>query len=466
MRITVVGDTLLDEDLEGTSTRLSPDGAVPVVDLASRTSRAGGGGLVATLLARDGHDVELVTALSDDAGADRLRRHLRGVRIVAADALAPTPVKSRLRANGAPFCRIDEGCAPAPAPDVGDAVLAAIERADALVVADYGRGLAAHPDVRAALERRGAEVPLVWDPHPRGAAPVTTAALVTPNLPEAAAAVGAEPEVSAAGGAAERLRERYGCAAVAVTLGSAGALLHEGHDAPLLVPARAVDAADTCGAGDRFAATAVAVLAGGGSAADAVREAVTAASAYLAAGGVAVLAEAGDAEDPAPEPAEAPETPGAAEARGSGPRAVVEAVRARGGVVVATGGCFDLIHAGHVRTLEAARALGDCLIVCLNSDASVRRLKGPQRPIVGESDRAELLRALACVDEVLVFEEDGPEAVLAELRPDVWVKGGDYSVDSLPEAKLLESWGGRTVTLPYHLGRSTTGLAAKLARVG
>jgi rfaE bifunctional protein nucleotidyltransferase chain/domain len=139
----------------------------------------------------------------------------------------------------------------------------------------------------------------------------------------------------------------------------------------------------------------------------------------------------------------------------------VERVRARGGVIVATGGCFDLLHAGHVRTLRAARALGDCLVVCLNSDASVRRLKGPERPVNRQHDRAEVLRALGCVDDVVVFDEDTPERVLAGLRPDVWVKGGDYSADSLPEAELVRGWGGRTVVVPYHRGRSTTEMLSR-----
>jgi rfaE bifunctional protein nucleotidyltransferase chain/domain len=133
-------------------------------------------------------------------------------------------------------------------------------------------------------------------------------------------------------------------------------------------------------------------------------------------------------------------------------------VRARGGTVVATGGCFDLLHAGHVATLEAARALGDCLVVCLNSDDSVRRIKGEGRPLQPEADRARVLAALAAVDAVVVFSEDTPVEVLGRLRPDVWVKGGDYAGDDLPEAALLRSWGGEVVTVPYLPGRSTSGL--------
>jgi rfaE bifunctional protein nucleotidyltransferase chain/domain len=143
---------------------------------------------------------------------------------------------------------------------------------------------------------------------------------------------------------------------------------------------------------------------------------------------------------------------------------VVTAVRARGGTVVAAGGCFDLLHAGHVRLLAAARALGDCLIVCLNSDASVRRLKGQGRPVVADADRRAVLLGLAAVDAVVVFDEDTPERALAELRPDLWVKGADYAVADLPEADLLARWGGRAVVLPYLDGRSTSAMIRKAER--
>jgi rfaE bifunctional protein nucleotidyltransferase chain/domain len=126
--------------------------------------------------------------------------------------------------------------------------------------------------------------------------------------------------------------------------------------------------------------------------------------------------------------------------------------------VVATGGCFDLLHAGHVGALRAARALGDCLIVCINSDDSVRRVKGPDRPLVGEEDRAAVLAALGCVDAVTVFEEDDPRAVLRALRPHVWAKGGDYAAADLPETPVLAEWGGCAVTVPYLTGRSTSGI--------
>ena len=127
-------------------------------------------------------------------------------------------------------------------------------------------------------------------------------------------------------------------------------------------------------------------------------------------------------------------------------------------IVVATGGCFDLLHAGHVATLRAARRLGDCLVVCLNSDASVRRLKGPSRPLVPAADRVRVLEALECVDAVVVFDEDTPTEVLSRIRPDIWAKGGDYAGTDVPEAAVLQTWGGQAVVLPYLQGRSTTQL--------
>jgi D-beta-D-heptose 7-phosphate kinase/D-beta-D-heptose 1-phosphate adenosyltransferase len=297
---------------------------------------------------------------------------------------------------------------------------------------------------------------VVWDPHPRGGPPVPGARLVTPNRREAAALV---PEVEGDDLPAHTARgrvlaERWEAASVAVTLGAAGALLVAGDVPPLVAPASSITGGDTCGAGDRFAATAAAALAGGALPSEAVVDAVAAASAFVAAGGAA------SALAPAVPPA--PASTGEAAAH-----ELIERVRAARGTIVAAGGCFDLLHAGHVSLLAAARALGDCLIVCLNSDASVRRQKGPDRPFVTEDDRAAVLRALACVDAVVVFDEDTPLALLDRLRPDVFAKGADYSVSDLPEAGLLAQWGGQAVVLPYLGGRSSSGLAREvLSRSG
>ena len=446
-RLVVVGDVLLDRDLDGHAARLAPDAPVPVVDRLEEHARPGGAGLAAALAAAAGHAVTLVCALGDDVPGRRVRALLAadGIAVCDLGLRGTTPEKVRVRSGGRALMRLDyggEGGGCGPLTPEAAAVLAS---ADGVLVSDYGRGVAAEPTLRAALAR--VRVPVLWDPHPLGPAPVRGCLLVTPNAAEAGAAA-PEARLPLVEARARALREGWGAVDVCVTLGARGALL-VGAGPALAVPAPPTPAGDPCGAGDCFAATAAGLLAGGALPSEAVRVAVTAASAFVAAGGAAAWAR-GDGARTAPDHA--------------GAAALAASVRARGGTVVATGGCFDLLHAGHVRTLEAARALGDCLIVCLNSDASVRRLKGPDRPLVGQDDRAAVLAALACVDAVAVFEEDDPRAILRELRPHLWAKGGDYAIAELPEAETLAEWGGRAVLVPYVAGRSTTRLIDEARR--
>jgi D-beta-D-heptose 7-phosphate kinase / D-beta-D-heptose 1-phosphate adenosyltransferase len=240
--------------------------------------------------------------------------------------------------------------------------------------------------------------------------------------------------------AAALLCGRWRVLAVAITLGSDGAVLGIPGQPPLMaVPPFAV-AGDACGAGDQFAGSAALALAAGRLLPEAVEEAVQRASAFVAEGGVGSLDAPGRRAEIDP----------------------VAATRAQRGVIVATSGCFDLLHAGHIASLEAARRLGDCLVVLLNSDASVRRLKGPGRPLVPERDRAAVLRALGCVDAVELFDEDTPVVALERLRPDLFAKGGDYGAQDIPEQEAMREWGGQVVIVPYLAGRSTSGLVASV----
>jgi len=449
--LVVVGDALLDRDLDGRVERLSPDAPVPVLEDVAARARPGGAALAAVLAVGDGHPVTLVTALSNDEGARELRGLLlgAGVEVVDLGLDGATPEKVRLRAAGRTLLRLDRGGRGGAVGPAGRAVAAALRCAEAVLVADYGRGITREPALRRLLEEVARAVPLVWDPHPRGAEPVAGARLVTPNADEAATFAadvegGGEP-AAASGHRAVALAERWDARAVCVTLGARGAVLAERGAAPRALSAPAAPGGDSCGAGDRFAARATSSLAAGAGGERAVTDAVGAASAFVAAGGAAAAPMR-------------PSRPGRRFRAGAGPADPVGRTRASGGTVVATGGCFDLLHAGHVATLEAARELGDCLVVLLNSDESVRRLKGADRPLVEEADRAAVLEALRCVDAVVVFEEDGPDASLERLRPDIWVKGGDYDASELPEAEVVARHGGRTVILPYVAGRSTTRL--------
>jgi D-beta-D-heptose 7-phosphate kinase/D-beta-D-heptose 1-phosphate adenosyltransferase len=469
-RIVVVGDTLLDRDVDGRVDRLCPDGPAPVLDERSALDRPGGAGLAAVFVAGQGLDVALVTAMAYDAAAARLTELLTaaGVRLYALPLPgASTVEKIRLRSDGQTLLRLDRGSHAGTPGEPPVAVLDVFAGAAAILVSDYGYGLARHPALRQALA--AASAPIVWDPHPRGPAAVAGVCLATPNeaeLRRLSGDAGGGERLAAVTRGAQRLRDRWRSNAVAVTMGAQGALLCHAGATPLVVTAPDAHPGgrlDTCGAGDRFAAAAAGALARGALVSEAVQHAVVEASTYVAAGGSATISCSPPSCPPpsCPPPSCSPPDVRPAE-RTSTPSTdadvVIGRVRARGGTVVATGGCFDLLHAGHLATLLAARKLGDCLIVCLNSDSSVAGLK-PGRPLTPQADRAGLLAALECVDAVVVFDEPTPHRVLSWLRPDIWVKGGDYASDSeadLPEADLVRRWGGQAVVVPYLAGRSTT----------
>jgi rfaE bifunctional protein nucleotidyltransferase chain/domain len=474
--LVIVGDALLDRDIDGLARRLCPDAPVPVVEEAGSKERPGGAALAALLAARaanargagagDGGpggagEIVLVAAFGDDPASTAVRGMLEDhVTVVPISLNGPLQSKTRVRSGGHTLVRVDtEAGTPGRA---GRRATAAIRSAGAVLVSDYGHGVTSSSWVRDALADTAGQAPVVWDPHPKGAAPVPGTTLVTPNESEAAGLTGTGPGdtagkgvtgadgVTSAAAAAGRLLGRWPARGVSITLGARGALLAQRGQVPLAIPATPVETADPCGAGDQFAAAAAAALRDGALVSEAVTHAVMAASQYLADGGVARLltggpgipAQRGAADWPANWAAGSP----------AGGR--------EGGVLVAAGGCFDVLHAGHVSMLRAARGLGDRLVVCMNSDASVRRLKGPGRPVNTAADRAAVLRALGCVDDVVIFDEDTPERVLADLRPGIWVKGGDYDGRELPEAAVLRRWGGVVITVPYLDGRSTTQILA------
>jgi rfaE bifunctional protein nucleotidyltransferase chain/domain len=477
--LVVVGDTLLDVDLHGTVGRVAPDAPVPVVDCQRERHRAGGAGLAAVLAAGlGGSDVVLITALGQDRHGAKLRDLLsRHVRVIALPLDGGTPCKIRVRASGQPVIRLDAGDGRAAPGRVSPEAEDALRQAGAVLVADYGRGVAAHPALTTLLSRLAASTPVVWDPHPAGRTPLPGSRLVTPSQGEARRfaaelgdnrsgnATGSGSALASASRDAAALSRAWG-SAVAVTMGEGGALLHTGEAVPFLAPAEAIRGPhDPCGAGDCFAAAAAHVLRSGGLLTEAVTEAVRQATRFVSQGGASsapgatIPADTGLAADTGQ--VRAVPRPGLSQAHGdAGAWRMVSEVRANGGRIVATGGCFDLLHAGHVGLLREARRLGDCLVVCLNSDSSVRALKGPGRPLVSAGDRARILTALECVDAVVIFGEPTPVTVLEQLRPDVWVKGGDYASDDLTEAPVVRRYGGEVMLLPYLARHSTTALVA------
>ncbi|AXB42396.1 D-glycero-beta-D-manno-heptose 1-phosphate adenylyltransferase [Amycolatopsis albispora] len=450
--LVVVGDALLDIDVDGTADRLCPEAPVPVVDVVREWHRAGGAGLAAKLAARSASEVVLLTALGDDEAGERLRALLRTeVDVLALPLHGGTPSKKRIRAGGQPIARLDDGDGRVADIRSHAGVADLLQSASGVLVADYGRGVAGNGMIRRLLAEAARRVPLVWDPHPRGAQPVRGSALVTPNDAEAARFAGGKRPPD---DLARSLRATWGCSAVAVTLGADGAVLADAEQTRMtVVPDGCRVSAgvrpDTCGAGDRFSSAAAAALYDGADVAEAVEVAVESAARFVAAGAASSLSET-------PPPLRETRETAAPSAF-----ALAAKVRARGGRLVATGGCFDLLHPGHLTLLEQARAMGDALIVCLNSDESVRRLKGETRPILAAPDRARLLNGLAAVDAVVVFDEETPERLLDRLAPDVWVKGGDYAEPDLPEAEVVRRHGGEVVLVPVLDGYSTTRLVTR-----
>jgi bifunctional ADP-heptose synthase (sugar kinase/adenylyltransferase) len=336
--LVVVGDLLLDREVLGSVDRLCPEAPVPVLRETSILDRPGGAGLGALFAASGDREVVLIAAVSADDAGDRLRELVTGagVRLVELPLHGPTPEKIRLRSAGHLLMRLDRGDAPVPVGRAPAEALAALHGAGAILVCDYGRGVSAQPQLRAALTERAQCAPLVWDPHPRGEAPVPAARLVTPNRAEADGFVAARAngstsgewplaavlrpvgvpdtvngkgskgngngrhhaptpldaatsDLASAASAAVRLRRLWSAGAVVVTLAERGAVLSDGVHPPLLIPTPFPAHGDGCGAGDRFAAAAVSALAGGANALDAVTAAVTAATAYVAAGGALAL---------------------------------------------------------------------------------------------------------------------------------------------------------------------------------
>jgi D-beta-D-heptose 7-phosphate kinase/D-beta-D-heptose 1-phosphate adenosyltransferase len=444
--LVIVGDSLLDVDLDGTSERLCPDAPAPVLDLERRRLRPGGAGLAALLAVRAGAPVQLITGLGRDEAADLLLDALDGVEVLPQPLRGSTVIKTRIRLGSTPLVRVDSGTGTSGASALTATAADALRRAGAVLVSDYGRGLAWQPELRELLATRVAEIPLIWDPHPRGARPVRGATLATPNRDEAERAAPGVPRDHARG---SELRRVWRAGSVVVTTGAQGAVLTTaGETRHIRVPAHLLldpgIVVDTCGAGDRFAVAAAEGLRRGRAVDEAVEEAVTAAADFVrdgAAGGHSRLHHEHGPVTPIASPTD-------------DAWSLIARTRRTGGRIVATGGCFDLLHRGHVTLLDRARELGDLLVVCLNSDTSVRRAKGPGRPMVAQQDRARVLASLASVGAIVVFDEDTPAALLERIRPDVWVQG------ELPETEAVTRHGGRIVLLPTVDGYSTTRLVA------
>ena len=460
-RVVVVGDVMLDRYLFGGTSRISPEAPVPVVHVRDNEDRAGGAANVATNLARLGVRTRLLGIVGDDDEGRALQDAMQGSDVTCTFTPVdgwPTITKTRVQSRGQQLIRIDRE---EPVPSGSEALTASLVEqlgdADAVVLSDYGKGSLS--DVAAMIAAcRDAGVPAFVDPKGRDFDKYQGATLITPNQSEFDAVAGESDDDADMVVRARAMADRLGLSALLVTRSEKGMLLIEGGDEPVVLSTRAREVYDVTGAGDTVIATMAGALAAGESMASAAALANLAAGLVVGKIGVASVTPS--------------ELRVALHRRGQGGRGLVSEdallplvaeARDRNERVIMTNGCFDVLHAGHVAYLEEAKSLGDRLVVAINDDDSVRRLKGDPRPVNELEDRMLVLAGLASVDWVVPFPEDTPERLITAVLPDILVKGGDYNAEDIAGARAVLENGGEVRVLAFREGHSSSRIIDKLS---
>ncbi|MFP4446118.1 MAG: bifunctional D-glycero-beta-D-manno-heptose-7-phosphate kinase/D-glycero-beta-D-manno-heptose 1-phosphate adenylyltransferase HldE [Desulfosudaceae bacterium] len=460
-RVIVAGDVMLDVYYWGEVGRISPEAPVPVVGVASKTHTLGGAGNVALNLAGLGCPVSLVGVCGDDPAGRELARLLAENRIddqLAMDAAHITTTKTRIMGQGQQLLRLDEErrwqAAPRRQEQIRQVFAQLAQEADAAILSDYGKGFFAGGLAGILIAAcRDAGIPVFVDPKGSDWSVYTGATCVTPNTRELGLVrPPADDDEADLARRATEVIAAHRLDYLLVTRGSRGMSLFGQKIPPVHIPTAARDVYDVSGAGDTVVSVAAAAFAGG------LPMAEAAALANCAAG--IVVEKVGTSPVSLVELSSAvrgqQQTAGGKLFSAEDAQKMIAVWRRDGGRIVFTNGCFDLLHAGHVKLLHAAAREGDRLVVGLNSDASVRRLKGPRRPVLPESERAALLAAIGCVDMVVVFDEETPLSLIAAFQPDVLVKGGDYTPETVVGREIVEARGGRICLVPLKEGVSTT----------
>ncbi len=463
-RVLILGDAMLDRYVLVEAVKLSREAPVVVVRHCGKQREVPGGAAnVALNIRRLGGVPRLISLVAEDGEGRSLRGMLEaeGVEcILLTEEGRPTTLKTRFTDGNQQFFRLDrEETIPMgeeTVKRVNAAFLKNLKECECVIYSDYAKGFFS-PSLKRRLDEalRGSGLPVLVDPKPDNQYLCEGCFLLTPNRREGALIAGMADRSEVDTAEIARSLSRRFSANVLVTEDKEGMTLCEASGEVIHIPSRAREVFDVSGAGDTVAACMALTVA----ARLDLREGM--ALANLAAGIVVSKAHTATVT-PEEMIQEATGSPKIME-RGHLAK-VVEDLKKEGKVVVFTNGCFDLLHVGHIRYLRAARELGDVLVVGLNTDDSVRRLKGEGRPLISEMQRAELLAAMEAVDYVVLFHEDTPHELISLLRPDIFVKGGDYRVEELPEAPLVRSYGGEVVITPlFGEGISTTGILERIA---
>ncbi|MDL4863921.1 bifunctional D-glycero-beta-D-manno-heptose-7-phosphate kinase/D-glycero-beta-D-manno-heptose 1-phosphate adenylyltransferase HldE [Halomonas elongata] len=460
-RLLVVGDVMLDRYLHGGTSRISPEAPVPVVRVEEDEDRPGGAANVALNIASLGARAALAGLVGDDGNADRLVHRLEDAGVSTHFVRSPdipTITKLRVMSRNQQLIRLDfeEGLGKVDTQGLAAQVEEALPDADLVILSDYGKGTLT--DVAALIARvRDAGKRVLVDPKGSDFSKYRGASVITPNLAEFEAVAGPCPDDATLAARGEALRAELELEALLITRSEKGmTLIREGAE-PLHLPTRAREVFDVTGAGDTVIGVLGLALAAGHGFPEAMTLANLAAGLVVAKPGTATLSIAelytavhGDklAEFGVIEEAPLCEA--------------VRAAQARGERVVMTNGCFDILHAGHVAYLEHARQLGDRLIVAVNDDASIARLKGSSRPINPLARRMQVLAGLGAVDWVVPFAEDTPQRLIEAVLPDVLVKGGDYQPEQIAGGEAVRAAGGEVKVLGFEDGVSTTAMISTI----
>ena len=467
--ILVIGDVMLDRYLMGSVNRISPEAPVPVVLLKESEDRAGGAANVAANLSGLGLHTQIIGCIGDDATGTTLKQIIANsgvdTELVMRSKQRPTISKTRVMSGNQQIVRIDDESASAFTTEENEQLLkhvtnALISKPAMVILSDYAKGLLSDASCKAIIQQcKQLGIPVIADPKGRDYSKYQGASALTPNKKETAEACGmAMHETEALLQAAKQLKEKLGLDFLAVTRGEEGISFIDAHHIEH-IPATAKKVFDVSGAGDTVIATLAAGLVHGLTPHDALQLANIAAAIVVGKVGTVPVTQAEllkalvseDGQSQADKICDKTQLV-----------AIVKQWKENHQKIVFTNGCFDLLHAGHVTYLEAAKKTGDKLILGLNTDRSVSALKGPTRPVIHEQDRARVLAALAAVDAVILFDEDTPLQLIDAIRPDIIVKGDDYTEDQVVGGTEVKSWGGSVKLIPLVQGRSTSNIIKKL----
>jgi len=457
--IMVVGDVMLDRFIDGTVNRLSPEAPVPILEKTEDSVMPGGAANVAINLAGLGCDVRLLSVTGSDAAGLQLGQILGANLAIdfhqVVDATRPTTTKTRFRADKQQVLRVDEEVTRTVDSKTADHLLASfaesLPSAGLVVLSDYAKGTVA-PDVISQIREMTSKagVPLVTDPKLADFSVYAGSDILTPNLSELKAAVTITgDDLKDIAEAASKLAKSHDLGAILVTLSARGMLLARADGTWEHDPTRAREVFDVSGAGDTVIATIAAALSSGVDAAEAVKLANIAAGVVVGKAGTATVSPGEIIAMASPQPPEL-------DVRALAARC--ETWRSRGDRIGFANGCFDLLHPGHLHLLKAAADSCDRLIVGLNSDASVKRLKGASRPIQSDRQRAAIMASLPLVDGVAVFGDDTPLELITALQPDIIFKGGDYRPEDVVGGDIAAARGGEVIIIPTLGNHSSTGL--------